>query len=101
MSGNGKPDPKGRQNSKWLSGEEAGAEGWVDAGSEAFASEGAARFIGLKNVVGGVADDGEIQRRSVFSGSAAVFFESQSIVQCRLFSMPQCAHCGEDSREVT
>src|SRR5271165_1298990 len=64
------------QNPESLSGEEVGAEGWVDAGSEAFASEGAARLIGFKDVVSGVADDTEIQRRSVFSGSAAVFVES-------------------------
>ena len=62
---------------KSLSGEKAGAEGWIDAGSEAFSSEGAASLIGLEDIVASVADDGEIQRRSVFSGSAVVFVEGE------------------------
>ena len=37
----GDGDCEAGQNPKSLSGEEAGAEGWVDAGSEAFAPEGA------------------------------------------------------------
>lgn len=49
-------------------------KGWIDAGSEAFSSAG---LISLEAIVAGVADDGEFQRRSVFSGSAVVFAEGE------------------------
>ena len=85
------------QNPKSLSGEKAGAEGWVDAGSEAFSSERSACFIGFEHIVSGVAEDGEVQRGGVFSGSAAVFVESHVHRPMQIvLDAPMGAHGGED-----
>ena len=65
--------PGAGQSPKSLSGEQLCSEGGVDAGSEAFSAEGATCLVGAEDVVAGVSDDGEVERRGVFSGSASVF----------------------------
>ena len=85
------------QNPKSLSGEELGPERRVDAGSEALTAQGAACLIGAEEVVTGVSDDGEVQRRGVFSGSAAVFVEGRVHRPMEIALDPAMgAHCGEN-----
>src|SRR5208283_5486572 len=85
------------QNPKSLSGEELGPERRVDAGSEALSAQGAACLIGAEEVVTGVSDDGEVQRRGVFSGSAAVFVEGRVHRPMEIALDPAMgAHCGEN-----
>ncbi len=45
-------------------GEEAGSEGWIEAGSEALALQGTWGLVSFENVEGGVADHREIEGES-------------------------------------
>src|SRR5208282_4786019 len=84
------------QNPKSLSGEELCSEAGVDAGSEALSADGAACLIGFEEVVAGVSDDGEVQRRGVFCGSAAVFVERHVQRPVENLDSPMGARCGEN-----
>jgi hypothetical protein len=87
------------QSPKSLSGEKAGAEGWVDAGSESFSSEGTARLIGFEDIVAGVADVAKFNGEASFlvrqRSSSKVTHRPMQIV----FDAPMRAH-GEDGFRV-
>src|SRR5271167_1479415 len=94
------PRPAG-QNPKSLSGEELSSEFWVDAGSEALSPQCAACFVGFEGVEGGVANDGEVEGRIVFAGSAAIFVEGYVHRPMEVvFDAPMGAHGLEDGLGV-
>jgi hypothetical protein len=64
-----------RANPRSLTAEEAGSEDWVDASSEALASQRATGIVGLEDIEGRMTDHRKIQGRIVPSGSAAILVE--------------------------
>ena len=71
-----------------------------DPGSEAFSAQGATCLVGFEEVVAGVSDDGEVERRGVFSGSASVFVEGHVQGPVEALDAPISAGCGKGGLRV-